>query len=143
MNEVIRPTDELPVSVLKADHIVFDELSFVRNGFLNKSDSKTNFNLSYGIDKISDGEYKTTLTAQAVRENEFEAKVQISGYWSIDETDANKDRLLQENALAILFPYVRSEMTLLTAQPETEPIVWPAMNINKMMSSAEEADSNH
>lgn len=36
MNEVIRPTDELPVSVLKADHIVFDELSFVRNGFSNK-----------------------------------------------------------------------------------------------------------
>lgn len=34
MNEIIRPTDELPVSVLKANHIVFDELSFVRDGFL-------------------------------------------------------------------------------------------------------------
>lgn len=33
MNEIIRPTDELPVSVLKANHIVFDELSFVRDGF--------------------------------------------------------------------------------------------------------------
>ena len=117
MNEIIRPTDELPVSVLKANHIVFDELSFVRDGFSLKDDSKTSFNLSYGIDKISD--------------------VQISGYWSIEESDSHKNQLLQENALAILFPYVRSQMTLLTAQPETEPIVWPAMNINKMMTTAE------
>ena len=51
MNEIIRPTDELPVSVLKANHIVFDELSFVRDGFSLKDDSKTSFNLSYGIDK--------------------------------------------------------------------------------------------
>ena len=77
MNEIIRPTDELPVSVLKANHIVFDELSFVRDGFSLKDDSKTSFNLSYGIDKISDGEYRTTLTAQATREGEFKAKVQI------------------------------------------------------------------
>ena len=70
MNEIIRPTDELPVSVLKANHIVFDELSFVRDGFSLKDDSKTSFNLSYGIDKISDGEYRTTLTAQATREGE-------------------------------------------------------------------------
>jgi hypothetical protein len=41
MNEIIRPTDELPVSVLKANHIVFDELSFVRDGFSLKDDSKT------------------------------------------------------------------------------------------------------
>lgn len=86
MNEIIRPTDELPVSVLKANHIVFDELSFVRDGFSLKDDSKTSFNLSYGIDKISDGEYRTTLTAQATREGEFKAKVQISGYWSIEES---------------------------------------------------------
>ena len=39
MNEIIRPTDELPVSVLKANHIVFDELSFVRDGFSLKDDS--------------------------------------------------------------------------------------------------------
>ena len=137
MNEIIRPTDELPVSVLKANHIVFDELSFVRDGFSLKDDSKTSFNLSYGIDKISDGEYRTTLTAQATREGEFKAKVQISGYWSIEESDSHKNQLPQETALAILFPYVRSQMTLLTAQPETEPIVWPAMNINKMMTTAE------
>lgn len=77
------------------------------------------------------------MTAQATREGEFKAKVQISGYWSIEESDSHKNQLLQENALAILFPYVRSQMTLLTAQPETEPIVWPAMNINKMMTTAE------
>lgn len=36
MNEVIRPTDELPVSVLKADHIVFDELSLFEMVFQTK-----------------------------------------------------------------------------------------------------------
>ena len=41
------------------------------------------------------------------------------------------------DAVAILMPYLRSELTLLTAQPEMESVVLPPFNINKMLEQAE------
>ena len=41
--------------------------------------------------------------------------------------------LYQKNSVAILMPYLRSEISLLTAQPETETVVLPVFNINRMM----------
>ncbi len=36
---------------------------------------------------------------------------------------------------AILMPYLRSELTLLTAQPDTDSVVLPPFNINKMFKN--------
>ena len=44
-------------------------------------------------------------------------------------------RLIKENGVAILFPYLRSEITLLTTQPGFQPIVLPAVNIAKMFQN--------
>ena len=41
--------------------------------------------------------------------------------------------LINKNAVAILMPYLRSELTLLTAQPDTDSVVLPPFNINKML----------
>lgn len=50
---------------------------------------------------------------------------------------------MSKNAVAILMPYLRSELTLLTAQPDTESVVLPPFNINKMMESKNvKADNN-
>ena len=43
--------------------------------------------------------------------------------------------LFKENGVAILFPYLRSELTLLTTQPGFQPIVLPAVNIAKMFQN--------
>ena len=48
------------------------------------------------------------------------------------ETDL-KNELISKNSVAILMPYLRSEISLLTAQPETETVVLPVFNINRMM----------
>ena len=44
-----------------------------------------------------------------------------------------KNELISKNSVAILMPYLRSEISLLTAQPETETVVLPVFNINRMM----------
>lgn len=89
------------------------------------------------MQKISDGQYRVTVQVVAERKGVYVAKVQISGFCSIDESLENKDVLLNSNAVAILFAYVRSQLTLLTAQPGTEPIVLPVMNIAKMLEESE------
>lgn len=127
-------------SVLKITHVVFDEISFKRLGFQNKKERETKFGIGKHVEKISSGKYQVSLSARVVRENEYEAEVSVTGYCEIPEDAPYKDRLLNENAIAILFPYVRAELTLLTAQPETEPLVIPAVNINAMLRQTEEAE---
>lgn len=41
--------------------------------------------------------------------------------------------LYQKTVLQSLCLYLRSEISLLTAQPETETVVLPVFNINRMM----------
>lgn len=125
-------------SNLKMEKVVFDDLSFHRKDF-KRPDAKTEFGVSKEVQKISDGCYRVIVQTIAERKGEYIAKIQISGFCSIDESLENKDILLNSNAVAILFPYVRAQLTLLTAQPEMEPIVLPVVNIVKMI---EETDKN-
>ena len=44
--------------------------------------------------------------------------------------------LIQQNAIAIVFPYIRSQISLLTAQPEVDPVILPPMNIAQMVKES-------
>ena len=44
-----------------------------------------------------------------------------------------KNNLVSKNTVAILMPYLRSEVSLLTAQPNTDTVVLPVFNINNMI----------
>lgn len=50
-------------------------------------------------------------------------------------TDALKNSLVVKNSVAIMMPYLRSQVSLVTAQPEVECVVLPAFNINKMLDN--------
>lgn len=50
-----------------------------------------------------------------------------------DLEDKMLQDLINKNAVAILMPYLRSELTLLTAQPDTDSVILPPFNINKML----------
>lgn len=41
------------------------------------------------------------------------------------------------NAISIMFPFIRSQVTLLTSQPNMAPIVIPPVNINKLLEQNE------
>ena len=61
----------------------------------------------------------------------------MTGYFSIETDDTIDDKLknalVTKNTVAILMPYLRSELSLLTAQPGMECVVLPAFNINKVL----------
>lgn len=52
--------------------------------------------------------------------------------------EAQRVELLERNTTAILFPYLRSQVSLVTAQPDLTPIVLPAMNINAFFDKKED-----
>ena len=127
-------------SVLKMDNVVFDRISFERHGFLQKEDADIEFQMGTHIVQDALGKYRVILKVTAEKAEEYTVEVQITGYCEIDECCPDKDVLLKKNAVAILFPYVRAELSLLTAQPGTEPIVLPVVNIAAMMDQAEAID---
>ena len=115
-------------SALQINTVVFDELSFHREGFENEGTNvQTNLDVTKQVIKLSDGKYRVIVLVTATRKDEYVE---------------NKDALLNSNAVAILFAYVRSQLTLLTAQPGTTPIVLPVVNIVKMIENFEETNNS-
>lgn len=130
-------TDLKSQSVLRLNHVVFDKISFSRHGFMNQSKDETEVKLKMGvaIKKYDIDKYRVSLQVLAEKEEEYSVEVQVTGYCSIAEDCEMKDVILKKNAVAILFPYVRSQLTLITSQPETEPIVLPVLNISAIIDT--------
>lgn len=131
------PENNSVLSELKLEHVVFDMLSFQRIGFRSAEEREQKIKVGASVDKLDDGKYRVSLKVQVEQEEEYITEVQVSGFCTINEDCAMKDEILHKNTVAILFPYVRSQLTLLTAQPETTPIVLPALNINALIENAE------
>ncbi len=49
-------------------------------------------------------------------------------------TGQENGEVLETNMVAIMFPYIRSYITLITTQPGMVPVVLPAMNIMAMIN---------
>ena len=58
----------------------------------------------------------------------------MSGFFRLEEDSALGKSLLMTNTVAILFPYIRSQLTLLTSQPGFESVILPVMNINALFA---------
>lgn len=127
-------------SVLSLDKLVFDKLEFKRIGMRNESEIK--FNLQAVINKKQNEEiYRVTLILIGNKEKEYTLEISLSGYFSFDEKgeldEEFKRTLINQNAVAIIMPYLRSQVSLMTAQPEVDCVVLPPFNIAGMMSGDE------
>ena len=124
-------------SVLSLDKLVFDKIEFKRTGM--KNENEMGIELQVIINRKQDEEvYKVTLDFTGNKEKEYSIEIVLSGYFSFDENERVdedlKKNLINQNAVAIIMPYLRSQVSLITAQPEVECVVLPPFNIVKMMT---------
>lgn len=123
-------------SVLKLERMVFDRIEFNRTGF--KNNNEIEFQFQSGVSQKSDGSvYRVTLVAKGNKKDEYVLEISLTGFFTFESVgDLNDDlkaSLLSKNAVAIIMPYLRSQITLLTSQPEVEAVVLPVFNINNMI----------
>lgn len=123
-------------SVLKLDKVVFDKLEFNRLGF--KNDKEFELEIQSSISKRQESDvYRVTLILKGQKPDEYTLEISLSGFFSIEVTDELteelKNTLVTKNSVAILMPYLRSQVSLLTAQPDVDCVVLPAFNINNML----------
>ena len=123
-------------SVLKLEKLVFDKIEFKRLGF--KNDKEIELRIRSNISQKQGADiYRITLVLNGDKPEEYYFEISLTGFFAIEDcpdiTQELKDDLVSKNAVAILMPYLRSEVSLLTAQPGMECVVLPAFNINKML----------
>lgn len=119
-------------SILRISHFVFDKIQFQRIGFKGEGGDLSPAKIGVEIKKLDANQYTVSLTVSVEKENEYEASVTIIGFCEVDDNSPDLQDLLNINAPSILFPYARAELTLITAQPETDPVVLPVVNFQAM-----------
>lgn len=122
-------------SVLRLNELVFDKIEFNRQGFKNKNKIKYRFEALFAKNE-EENVYRVTLDLTGDKEDEYKFEISITGFFSLNEDgldEAAKNALISKNTVAILMPYLRSEVSLLTAQPGMDCVVLPPFNINKMI----------
>lgn len=66
-------------------------------------------------------------------------EIVVSGIFEFNVAleEEQKQIIVTKNTMAILFPYLRAQVTLLTSQPDMEPVVLPIININSLLQNLE------
>jgi preprotein translocase subunit SecB len=126
-------------SKLKFINYVVDTVEFRNNPNFEANEVSIDFNIrpEYIND---DGDLIVILEVDvfkdAVANNyPFELSIRMIGYFKLEgEGDADKFR---ENALAIMYPYVRALVTGYTSNSNVSPLILPVINVNAMFNRNE------
>lgn len=122
-------------STLILHEVFIEKLLFERRDYaIKKVDiDNTKINFKRSIDDIGNNKYKVYLSINMSSENGFDIETCISGIFEFEGDKDFGNKLLSHNTVAILFPYLRSQITLLTSQPGFEPVILPVININRLL----------
>lgn len=126
-------------SALKLERFYFDECVYHRNASQEIADGKFQYKYSFTreITKADDQHYAVALRCNVIDPNfnSFELHVRAVGEFEITSEDAEeKKHMLCRNALTVLFPMLRSQIILMTAQIGSPQIILPIINVAKMFS---------
>ena len=127
-------------SVLNMEKLVFDKISFERKGFKNQNQIK--YAVETRIAQHQEKEiYRVTLVLKGDKEEEYDFEISLTGFFTFSDgaevDEQMKKTLINNNTVAIMMPYMRSQVSLLTAQPDMDCVVLPAFNINKIVNNDE------
>lgn len=124
-------------SIMQLTNLYFKNILFSREK-LNIDDNLKIF-FDHEIRK-NDNDTDVVLSVLINDENNaLKLSVELVGTFAFSNSEnVNKnlyDNLINKNAIAILFPYLRSQVTLITSQPNMTPIILPPININTLLKN--------
>lgn len=116
--------------------LILKQIEIVEAAFRKKDKSLSGIELgltvNHTINSISDNDYEVILVTTVSDENEILfVNVKCKALF---HTEQENKGMLERNAIAIMFPYIRSYISTITTQPGMSPIVLPAMNIVAMLN---------
>lgn len=111
--------------------LVLEKIEIIEGIFRKKNKNLDNISLGVQVNReineLEENLFEVLLNIIISDEEEI-VFVDITGR-AIFSTEQKKSDMLEKNTLAIMFPYLRSYISIITTQPGMNPIVLPAMNI--------------
>lgn len=133
--------EEKAKSILQLERMAFEEIQFNRNPAISLPTIEYEMRFTRDVGTSEDGDhFMVRLTANLWSKTQgiLSLKIALTGYFFCScEDTALKESLINYNSIAILFPYIRSQISLITAQPDLTPIVLPPVNIVAMFENAD------
>ncbi|MCM1143121.1 MAG: protein-export chaperone SecB [Blautia sp.] len=126
----------MKVSSAYESPLVLEKIEITESTFRKKEVSldglELNVHVERAVEKVERDGYEITLitTVSDEKENIY---VNVKGKAIFRTQQENMD-ILEKNTIAIMFPYIRSYISIITTQPGMPPIVLPAMNIIAMIN---------
>lgn len=116
--------------------LILEKIEITESTFKKKDVSLDELELGvrveHNVENIGEDEYEIVLNTTVSDENE-NIYVNVKGKAIFRTQQKNMD-MLEKNTIAIMFPYIRSYISIITTQPGMPPIVLPAMNIIAMIN---------
>lgn len=119
---------------LSLESIYFEELSFVK-----KTNQKTNnafrLNMKAEFETCEKNKdfFSTILDLKICDKENISLSIRaiIVGTFKLSTSDSTlRDTLIEKNSVAILLPYLRSQISILTTQPGFKTILIPIVNVD-------------
>ncbi len=120
-------------SELLLEKLFFSSCSVSREKEIKKGELKANFQRI--IESLNEHRYSVELRV-LLEKDDFKVSVVANAFLKYTGNNPDQERVfIQNNAVAIIFPFVRSQVTLLTSQPDLAPIVLPPIDITKYIEN--------
>ncbi len=129
---------------LKLLDLYFSKFDFSMTRNNDGNEYNTAFNVEYAKKGNDESQVKITVnTSLSNATKTVLLNLQTIALFEIDKEgieDTVADQLIKLNTVAIIFPFIRSQISLLTTQPGMTPIILPPININALMESQEQTE---
>ena len=117
-------------SNLQMKSFCFSKFSFVRDRVIKNGE--LNADIKKNIIPIGKHEYNVILTTTIEKDDMNIELVAEAQFLYESEDYSREESIINTNTVAIMFPFVRSQVTLLTSQPGMAPIILPPINTQKL-----------
>lgn len=133
-------------SVLSFNGYAVNKLYFEKNNSFDgdKNNVTLSPRLTRKIKAIGENQYIVGLEMSLLNETGKESlpffiEVELAGKFEVQPNYADSEVLINQNAVAILFPYLRALVSNLTVNANISPLILPIVNISKIMNEENEA----
>lgn len=117
-------------SNLKMSNLYFSKSEFLRGA--NITSGELSIELDKEVVPIKEHTYNVILTLNIKNEaNDIHLNVIAEAVFEYEASDYSLENdIINKNTVAIMYPYIRSQVTLMTSQPNMTPIVLPTANFS-------------
>lgn len=116
-----------------------DSLSFERNNRFEHKKVNIDFDVNSAISIDTETNSATvTLNLEIFKDYvdnnyPFHLLISVTGYFGVEPPAKDNIKLIETNAVAILFPYVRSLVSTITANANVTPLILPPINVVELI----------